>query len=100
MCGHTRLDRIRNEVIRSKIGVANIEDKMARLRWFDHRKSMDTPVRKCEMIDRLDHRRNRGKSKKSWSEVIRNDLKTLGLVEDMAQNRRLCRAKIKMADFG
>jgi len=36
--GHTRLDKIRNEVIRSKIGVASIEDKIreARLRWFRH----------------------------------------------------------------
>ena len=32
MCGHTRLERIRNEVIRSKIGVANIEDKMREVR--------------------------------------------------------------------
>ena len=34
MCGHPRLDEIRNEVIRNKIGVAAIEDKVreARLR--------------------------------------------------------------------
>ena len=34
MCGHTRLDKIKNEVIRNKIGVASTEDKMreARLR--------------------------------------------------------------------
>jgi len=34
MCGHMRFDRIRNEVIRGKIGVPSIEDKMreARLR--------------------------------------------------------------------
>jgi len=31
MCGHTRLDKIRNEVIRGKIQVASIEDKMKRL---------------------------------------------------------------------
>ena len=36
MCGHTRKDKIRNEDIRGKIGVADIEDKMRgnRLRWF------------------------------------------------------------------
>ena len=35
ICGHMRLDKIRNEVIRDKIRVASIEDKMreARLRW-------------------------------------------------------------------
>ncbi|XP_060182503.1 uncharacterized protein LOC132612201, partial [Lycium barbarum] len=38
MCGHTRSDRIRNEVIRDKVGIASVEDKMreARLRWFWH----------------------------------------------------------------
>ena len=32
ICGHTRLDKIRNEVIRGKIGVASIEDKMREVR--------------------------------------------------------------------
>jgi len=34
ICGHTRLDKIRNKVIGDKIGVASIEDKIreARLR--------------------------------------------------------------------
>jgi len=92
MCDHTRLDKIRNEVIRGKIGVATIEDKIreAGLWWFGHiRRSMDAPVRICEKIDRPKHRRSRGRLKKSWSQVIRHDLKTLGLVEDMVQDRRL-----------
>ncbi|KAF3685691.1 putative protein BASIC PENTACYSTEINE4-like [Capsicum annuum] len=45
MCGCTRKDRIRNEVIRDKVGVALVEAKMreARLRWFGHvmRRSTD-----------------------------------------------------------
>jgi len=38
MCGFTRLDRTRNEVIREKVGVAPIEEKLrdTRLRWFGH----------------------------------------------------------------
>ena len=28
ICGHTKLDTIRNELIRGKIGVASIKDKM------------------------------------------------------------------------
>jgi len=53
MCGHTRLDRIRDVVIRSKVGVTSMEDKMTevRLRWFDHiRKSVNAPVKRCEII--------------------------------------------------
>ena len=69
ICGHTRLDRIRNEVIRDKIGVTSIENKIreARLRWFGHirRRNMDAQVRRCERIDRTDYRRSRGRPKKS-----------------------------------
>jgi len=93
ICGHTRLDRIRNEVIRDKIRVASIEDKIsdARLRWFGHIRRMprDAPVRRCETIECPNYRRSRGRPKKSWSKVIRYNLKILRLVEDMAQDRRL-----------
>ncbi|XP_019261739.1 PREDICTED: uncharacterized protein LOC109239608 [Nicotiana attenuata] len=50
MCGHTRLDKIRNKVIREKVRVAPVEDKIreARLRWFGHvkRRSIKVPVRR------------------------------------------------------
>ena len=68
ICGHARLDKIRNEVIRDKIGVASIEDKIreGQLRWFGYiRRSMNAQVRRCEKLDRSDHRRSRGKPKKS-----------------------------------
>ena len=48
MCGNTQRDKVRNEDIRTKIGVASIEEKMREncLRWFDHvrRKPTDAPV--------------------------------------------------------
>ncbi|PHT79870.1 hypothetical protein T459_17922 [Capsicum annuum] len=38
LCGFTRADRIRNEIIREKVRVVSVEDKMweVRLRWFAH----------------------------------------------------------------
>ena len=38
MCGHTRLDKIKNEVIRWRLEVASISDKIrqGRLRWYGH----------------------------------------------------------------
>jgi len=65
-------------VIRGKIGVASIEDKMrdARLRWFGHirRRPRDALVKRCETIECMDYR-SKGRPKKSWSEVSRHDLK-------------------------
>ena len=55
MCGFTRIDKIRNGVIRDLAKAAPTEDKLreTRLRWFSHvkRRSVDAPVRRCEMID-------------------------------------------------
>jgi len=85
MCGYKRLDRLRNETIRETTGVAPIEDKLreSRLRWFGHakRRSVDAPVRRCESINLLSCKSGRGQSKKSWREVIRYDLKFIGLME-------------------
>jgi len=54
MCGYTRLDKIRNVVIRERVGVAPLEDKLreTRLRWFEHakRRSVSAPVRSCQEI--------------------------------------------------
>uniref|UniRef100_A0A0A9HGK3 Uncharacterized protein n=1 Tax=Arundo donax TaxID=35708 RepID=A0A0A9HGK3_ARUDO len=38
MCDHTRKDRVRNDDIRDKVGVASIEEKLVQhhLRWFRH----------------------------------------------------------------
>ena len=78
MCWHTRMDKIRNEDIREKVGVAPMEDKMreVRLRWFGHiqRRSTDAPVRRCERLTVVGTRRGRGRPKKYCGEVIRQDM--------------------------
>ncbi|KAK8937382.1 hypothetical protein KSP39_PZI012099 [Platanthera zijinensis] len=55
MCGHMRLDKIRNEFIRDKTGVASIAEKIreTRLRWFGYiqRRSLEALVRHCESLD-------------------------------------------------
>ena len=87
MCGFMRLDRIRNGVIRDLAKVAPIEDKMRETRiWFGYvkRRRVDAPVKRCEIIDIPGGKRGRGRSKKSLDEVIREDLKVVGLMEDLA----------------
>ena len=102
MRGYMRIYRISNRVIRDLVKVIPIEDKLkeTRLRWFGHmkRRSADAPVRKCEGINTLRGKRGRGRSKKSLDEVIRDDLRMVGLTKDLAQDRRLWWDRIKILD--
>ncbi|VFQ73049.1 unnamed protein product [Cuscuta campestris] len=101
MCGKTRLDKISNEVIRRQVSMAPVEDKLreARLRWFGHvrRRDVDAPVRRCERITVIGGSRGRGRPRRNWKEVIRQDLGLLTLTEDMALDRNLWRTRIRVA---
>jgi len=102
MCGHTRKDRLRNEAIREKVHVAPIEDKMRenRLRWFGHvrRRPTEAPVRKLEEWGNGKIARGRGRPKQSWIRVVENDLRYLGLSENMALERTTWRERIRVDD--
>ena len=79
LCGHTRRDRVRNEDIREKVGVALIEEKLTqhRLRWFGHvqRRLPEAPVR-SGLLKRVDNvKRGRGRPKLTWDESVKRDLK-------------------------
>ncbi|XP_070001984.1 uncharacterized protein [Nicotiana sylvestris] len=62
MCGYIRKDRIRNKIIRDKVGVALVEDRKLRVRWFGHvkRRYIDAPVRRCERLTIVDQRSAEG----------------------------------------
>ena len=102
MCGVTRKDRIHNEVIRGKLQVASIDVKMreARLRWYGHvrRRHQGESVRRCEHITIGSEKRSRGRPKKNWAEVIRQDMNLLQLSERMTQDRSLWRSKIQVVE--
>ncbi|KAM1975200.1 hypothetical protein ACFX15_040005 [Malus domestica] len=102
MCGHTRKDKIRNEDIRGKVGVAEIEGKLRenRLRWFGHvqRRPTDAPVRRCDYGTKVQGRRGRGRPRKTLEETLRKDLEYLDLTEDRTQDRAQWRSKIHIAN--
>ena len=82
---------MRNEDIRTKIGVTSIEEKMREnhLRWFDHvrRRPTDAPVRQVERINLGQVKRAQGRPKKTWMEVIRQDMEAKCLSEGILLNR-------------
>src|SRR3954462_8054319 len=74
-CGHTRKDRIRNDVIRGRVGVAPIEEKLVqhRLRWFGHiqRRPSEAPVH-IGRLRRADNvKRGRGRPNLTWEESVK-----------------------------
>jgi len=62
-CGYITLNRIRNAMIRWRVKVAPIDDKMREtlLRWFGHvnRRSVNASMRRCETINLMNRRRGK-----------------------------------------
>ncbi|VDP15302.1 unnamed protein product [Heligmosomoides polygyrus] len=88
--GVTRMDRIRNDAIRQKFGVAPITDKMreARLRWYSHvLRGKDDRVRKIGLNFEVIGKRPRGRPKQRWLDTLHADLKITGVYPDLALDR-------------
>ncbi|KAM3291153.1 hypothetical protein P3S67_019442 [Capsicum chacoense] len=75
-------------------------DKMreARLRWFGHvmKRGSDALVRRCEKLDIVGTKKGRGRSKKYWGEVIRQDLTHSQVTDDMTLDRGVWRTRIRV----
>ena len=56
-------------------------------------------MRSCERISTPVGKRGRGRPKKNLNEVIREDLKFVRLTEDIAQDSKLWRDRIKVLDL-
>ena len=102
MSGHTRFDKIRNEDIRERVGVAPIVEKMveSRLRWFGHvrRRPIEHPVRRVDEMEDGQRAKGRGRPKKTIHEVVKRDLHVNGLSVDMIHDRAQWRRLIHVAD--
>ncbi|MCX8759408.1 reverse transcriptase domain-containing protein [Vibrio parahaemolyticus] len=102
MSGNTIRDKLKNDFIRHKIGVAPIEDKLRenRLRWFGHilRRPKNAPVRKGEFFNMGETKRRRGRPKTTWLGLVKKDLNLCNLTEDLSMNRNTWKNRIHVAD--
>ena len=101
-CRHTRRDRVQNEAIRDRVGVAPIVEKLTqhRLRWFGHiqRRPPEAPVR-SGVLKRVDKvKRGRGRPKLIWDESVKRDLKDWNISEEVALDRSAWRLAINMTE--
>ena len=88
--GVTRMDRIRNEVIRGTTQTGRLGGKAreARLRWFGHaqrRDSGDIGRRMLEM--ELPGRRRRGRPKRRYMDAVKEDMQVVGVRVEDTENR-------------
>jgi hypothetical protein len=102
ICGHTRMDRVRNDDIRDRLGVAPIEEKLVqhRLRWFGHvqRRPLEAPVR-CGVLSRDSNvRRGRGRPKLTWEKTIKRDLKGWDILRDLCLDRSAWKTTIDVPE--
>jgi len=76
MCGITLKDRFRSRELRERLGIDDIALVLQqnRLRWYGHvlRKEYDDWVKKC-MEYEAEGPRPRGRPKRTWGEVVRED---------------------------
>ncbi|KAK3520102.1 hypothetical protein QTP70_013583, partial [Hemibagrus guttatus] len=99
--GVTRLDRIRNEYIRGTAHVARLGDKVreARLRWFGHVQRRESEYIGRRMLDmELPGRRQRGRPKRRYMDVINEDMKLVGASVQDAEDRDRWREMIRCGD--
>jgi hypothetical protein len=79
ICGHTKKNRITNDDIRDKLGVASIQEKLVqhRLQWFGHiqRSPPEASVRSGILSRPENTRRGRGRPRLTWEEAIKRYLK-------------------------
>ena len=102
ICGHTRRDRVRNDDIRDRLGVAPIEEKLVqyRLRWFGHvqRRPQEAPVRSRILSQDSNVKRGRGRPKLTWVETIKEDLKGWNISKDLALDRSAWKTAIHVPE--
>ena len=100
MCGIKLKDRLPSKELRERLGVDDIALVLQqnRLRWYGHvlRKDDDDWVKKCKEHE-VEGSRPRGRPKKTWKEVVREDCQACKLNKEDAMDRCKWRKVIKEA---
>jgi hypothetical protein len=92
ICGHTRRDRVRNDDIREKLGVAPVEEKLVqhRLRWFGHIqwRPAEALIRNGVIKRTGNKKRGRVRPNLACEESVKRDLKDWCITKELALDRR------------
>ena len=96
--GVTRKDKIRNEHIRSTVKAERLGMKMreGRLRWYGHvmRRDQEYVGRKIMEME-LPGKRRRGRPKRRFLDVVKEDMADVGVKETDVEDRKMWRMMIR-----
>jgi hypothetical protein len=88
ICDNTRRDRVRNDDIRERLGVAPVEEKLVqhRLWWFGHiqRRPVEAPIRSGVIRRSGNEKRDKGWPNLTWEESVKRDLKDWCITKELA----------------
>ena len=96
--GVTRKDKIRNEHIRTAVKVERLGMKMreVRLRWYGHVMRRDQGYVGRKMMEmELPGKRKRGRPKRRFLDVVKEDMKEVGAKEIDIEDRKMWRMMIR-----
>ena len=86
ICGVTLKDMVETTVIALRVGVDNLEKhlRQKRLRWFGHIARRDEEVEIKKVFELKIGRRKRGRPVKRWIDMVEEDMKKRGVVQQDA----------------
>ena len=96
--GVTRKDKIRNEHIRSTVKIERLGMKMreGRLRWYGHVMKRDQEYVGRKMMEmELPGKRKRGRPKRKFLDVVKEDMEEVGAKETDIEDRKMWRMMIR-----
>jgi hypothetical protein len=90
--GNTKRDRVQNDDIRERLGVAPVEEKLVQhcLRWFGHiqRRPTETPVRSGVIRRSGNEKRGRERPNLTWEKSVNRYLNDWCITNELALDRR------------
>ena len=93
----TLKDKVESTVIKSRVGVNDLEEhlRQKRLRWFGHIVTRDEMEIKKVFELKTEGRRKRGRPVTRWIDVVEEDMKKRGAVQQDAGDREGWRRVVK-----
>ena len=89
MCGKTLKDKCQSQELRARVGVDDIEGflRSHRLRWAGHVERAGKGVPKQVREMKVEGTRKKGRPRLTWQELVRKDMREVGLNREMAGDR-------------